>query len=49
MCADGKQSYREQGYKPRDGEQLWDESAMNPKNRKKKHSTGAEFQEMYLR
>jgi hypothetical protein len=48
MCADGKQSYREQGYKPRDVEQLWDESAMNPKN-KKKQSTGTEFLERYVR
>ena len=33
MC--DKSAYREQGYKPRDGEQLWNESAMNPKNKKK--------------
>ena len=49
MCADGKTAYREQGYEPRDGEQLWDESAMNPKNKKKKQRTGTEFLEDHIR
>ena len=34
MCADGKTAYREQGYTPRPAKALWDEAAMNPKNKK---------------
>ena len=48
MCADGKQSYREQGYEPRKADELWEQSPMNPKN-KKKQSNGTEFLERYVR
>lgn len=41
MC--NQTPYREAGYKPRDKDELWDESAMNPKNKKKKPHTGEEF------
>lgn len=47
MC--DKSAYREQGYEPREPEELWDESPMNPKNKKKKQSTGTDFMEDYLR
>ena len=41
MCADGKNAYREQGYKPRPAKELWDDAAMNPKNKKKEKEPNA--------
>ena len=49
MCADGKNAYREQGYKPRPAKELWDDAAMNPKNKKNKQSTDTEFLEDCVR
>jgi hypothetical protein len=49
MCADGKEAYREQGYKPRKGEELWAASPMNEKNRKKRETKEMEFFEETMR
>jgi hypothetical protein len=49
MCGDGKEAYREQGYKPRKGEELWAASPMNEKNRKKRETKEMEFIEDVMR
>jgi hypothetical protein len=47
MC--DKCAYREQGYKPRKGEELWAASPMNEKNRKKRETKEMEFIEDVMR